>query len=96
MKTIEIDKDIADELRDSDCEGWKHIETIRGDEHRWYFDMVTIVLDKKDDTYYGFEWLDDKSDMGDLDPFEYSDTDGKVIAKEYKPVTKVIVEYVPV
>ncbi len=93
--TILIANDIADELRDSDCEEWKHVTTIRGYEHRWYFDMVTIIT-KDDITFYGFNWVDDKTDMGDLNPFEYSDDGENVVASEYKAITKVIVDYIPV
>lgn len=99
MKTIEIDTEIAEELtydNASDESGWKTVTIIRGDEHRWYFEMTSIVT-QDNETFYGFDWVDDKGEDGNIQPLEYTpEVDGKITAVEYKPVTRVIVEYVKV
>jgi hypothetical protein len=96
MNTIQIDIDVADDLRYMSDDEFKHITAIRGEEHRWYWEMVTIIQSKDSGLFYGFHWIEDKSEMGDLDPFEYSKGgNGFIEAVEYKPVTKTIVDYVP-
>lgn len=100
MKTVEIEADLADELAYGNCDdsdGWKHVQMDRGDEHRWYFDMTTVIT-QDNETFYAFDWVDDKTEMGDISRLKYTKgaTPGTITAREVKPVTKVIVEYIPV
>lgn len=110
MSTIEIDRELIDELISNEgdtpsnvdkygqvFEGWINVQTDRGDEHRWYFDMTTVIT-QDSETFYAFDWVDDKGEMGDLTPLEYTNgaTSETITARQVKPVTKVVVEYINV
>lgn len=94
MKTLSINQDTAEglifgnELED----GTKYVTVIRGDEHRWYFDMVLVV--EKDGVFYGAEYVDDKTEMGELSFWEYQTNPILFKEMEAKEIVTIQYEYV--